>query len=896
MQREVGPKACVVRAAALLALAALTGGVQAQVCDGQFQTGIGVPGISGNGSGYLTSWDPDGAGPQGELLIVGGNYKLANTTQVTSLATWEPTFNVNSPFGIWRDLAGGVKTAAGARATVRFMQPVGTDLIVAGSFARCGPANIAASNIAKLDGLTNTWIPYGPGLNGPVYNTLIWNGILYASGNFFVGAGNTRGDSIARWNGSTWVRVGAGFQNPDPMNPLPATVPANVYAIGVLNNELYAAGDFVFSGRDMTGNPIPCFQWAKWLPQFGVWSSILSGSLAAPFPYTPAVYTMKTYGNRLYAGGVWDNLGFSLASTAGGAPAPTNGGVFKVFGVSQVFNIGQVATEMIVAGDFEFAGAAQTALCRNVVRWDGLRFYGVADGGTLGPVNAVTQHRGQLAFMGPIERTMGGLRLKNIGWYDGSAGFYRRLGTGFDHQILAMTTYNNQLVVAGEFGRTQQEFQTPTISSFNGTTWFPIGEGLATGNGVLAEPTSVYGLTTYQNKLIAVGSIPMALPGTSMGNIAAWDGTRWSPVGQVDGPVYSAKEYRGELFITGDITNYGNICQYDGFGYNAIGFGMDAAGLSLDVHADRLIVGGLQTGAGGVATGPISRYNYDTETWSALSPTQTTWVSPDPANIPVYVSAVANIDGTLYAGGNFVSINGNAALKNIVRFNNATSRWEAMGTGPGFEVWVIKQIGGRLFVGGTGGTNIAFWTGTAWQTPDGGTDGPVWALAEYQNKLWAGGNFLTASNEASSYLTSYTLDTPVNITQTPVGGLICPSGQIVLTVQSSGTQPLTYQWFRNDVAIPNSNSSTFTVTAANAGRFKVRVSNICSNFTTANVTVEVCPADYNCDGFADAFDYDDYVSAFEIGGINADFNNDGFVDIFDYDDFVGAFEGGCGAG
>lgn len=207
MLRDVGQKACVVRVSALLAAAVLTGGAQAQVCDGQFQTGIGVPGISGNGSGYLTSWDPDGAGPVGEQLVVGGNYKLANTTIVNSLATWEPTFNVNSPFGVWRDLAGGVKTAQGARATVLYMQPVGTDLIVAGQFARCGPGNVAASNIVKLDGLTNTWIPYGPGLSGPVFCTLIWNGILYASGNFTVGAGANRGDSIARWNGSTLVRA-----------------------------------------------------------------------------------------------------------------------------------------------------------------------------------------------------------------------------------------------------------------------------------------------------------------------------------------------------------------------------------------------------------------------------------------------------------------------------------------------------------------------------------------------------------------------------------------------------------------------------------------------------------------------------------------------------------------
>ncbi len=58
-----------------------------------------------------------------------------------------------------------------------------------------------------------------------------------------------------------------------------------------------------------------------------------------------------------------------------------------------------------------------------------------------------------------------------------------------------------------------------------------------------------------------------------------------------------------------------------------------------------------------------------------------------------------------------------------------------------------------------------------------------------------------------------------------------------------------------------------------------------------------CPADFNGDGFADFFDFDDFVTCFEGGacppGQDADFNNDGFADFFDYDDFVSAFEIGC---
>ena len=58
-----------------------------------------------------------------------------------------------------------------------------------------------------------------------------------------------------------------------------------------------------------------------------------------------------------------------------------------------------------------------------------------------------------------------------------------------------------------------------------------------------------------------------------------------------------------------------------------------------------------------------------------------------------------------------------------------------------------------------------------------------------------------------------------------------------------------------------------------------------------------CPPDFNADGFLDFFDYDAFVTAYEMGDPTADpssdFNADGFLDFFDYDAFVEAYEIGC---
>ena len=62
---------------------------------------------------------------------------------------------------------------------------------------------------------------------------------------------------------------------------------------------------------------------------------------------------------------------------------------------------------------------------------------------------------------------------------------------------------------------------------------------------------------------------------------------------------------------------------------------------------------------------------------------------------------------------------------------------------------------------------------------------------------------------------------------------------------------------------------------------------------TGHTTWTICPADFNCDNFLNGDDFDQYVSAFEIGDSSADFNQDGFVSGDDFDLFVAAFDAWC---
>ncbi|MBP6334564.1 MAG: T9SS type A sorting domain-containing protein [Bacteroidia bacterium] len=78
-----------------------------------------------------------------------------------------------------------------------------------------------------------TWIPLGAGLPGKVRTVAVFNGDIYAGGDF------TTPGRVAKWNGVSWEAVGNGFNGA-------------VNVLTVHNNQLYAGGAFTTSGSTST--------------------------------------------------------------------------------------------------------------------------------------------------------------------------------------------------------------------------------------------------------------------------------------------------------------------------------------------------------------------------------------------------------------------------------------------------------------------------------------------------------------------------------------------------------------------------------------------------------------------------------------------------------------------
>lgn len=163
------------------------------------------------------------------------------------------------------------------------------DLIVCGEFDRAGTQSI--SGIMRRSG--NQWAAMGSGLSGHIANTATvmyphdlcrFGNDLIVSGNFKLAGGQTV-NGIARWDGTQWYAMGAGFNS-------------TVYGIAVYNGELYAGGDFTQSGTTPLTN-IARWNGTSWEdPGFQ-----LHYANSSNYSY---IHTLKVLNNRLFISGGFD--------------------------------------------------------------------------------------------------------------------------------------------------------------------------------------------------------------------------------------------------------------------------------------------------------------------------------------------------------------------------------------------------------------------------------------------------------------------------------------------------------------------------------------------------------------------------------------------------------------
>ena len=676
----------------------------------------GFPGIETFQNAYaLTTWDPDGNGPQAARLVTGGSFQYVADRVADTVAAFVPET------GRWEDLGGGVDMPEvgedGSIVDSAFVNALGTfqgDLIVGGFFNDAG--GVPVGNIARWDGAS--WSAMGSGLAGFPIAMTTYNGELIVAGTFG-SAGGVTVNNIARWNGAGWQPLGS-----------PAGTSSPVSGLAVYNGELIAVGNFTSAGG------VPANRIARW--NGSVWQPLGTGLDAAGFGLAVLGSDLYVGGNFTLAGGVpqtkgvarWDGAGWH--AVAGGA----------FLGVSDL---------VVYQGDLIAGGAFITDVAggqaRQIARLDpGTQTWHTMEGGFnvgAGP-SALVVYDGELYASGGFSKA-GNTTVRGLARWSGATGSWRKIAPGFDITPTHFTSYRGELIAGGGFG-SAGDVEAKGVARWDGQAWHALGSGI--GGAVVGVVDS---LGVHDDRLIVGGNFFQA-GGVPVHHIAAWDGAAgtWSDVGGgVSGGelprVHALAVYGGDLIAAGDFDFAGgapafNIARWDGSRWHAMGAGVGVVGSMAEFQGDLYVSvfsgsGGMQRWDGSawhavpggfnnfsmtvwdgkLISGFLDPWAFDGSTWTMLPG----W-SWDPNGAGVGNFEYVVFDGDLIVAGQFENAAGIPEADGLVRFDGTS--WRSMATANGAIASITSGMAvhnGELITNGRvvhADGSVSNWRrfGTAW--------------------------------------------------------------------------------------------------------------------------------------------------------------------------------------
>jgi hypothetical protein len=317
----------------------------------------------------------------------------------------------------------------------------GSNIYIVGGFTSV--SGVSANGIAKWDG--TDWSALGSGVTS-VYALAVDSMDNVYVGGAFTTAGGVSATHIAKWNGTVWSALGSGLNANSGFG--------GVYALAIdSNNNVYAGGQFYFSGSVYNLNQI-----AKW--NGTTWSALGLGvanghieTIPEPPAYTTSVNALAVDSNdNLYVGGdfataggvnvnhiakwngtVWSSLGGGI-SCAGCYP--------KVYAFSVDSN-----NNVYAAGDFTTAGGIST---NRIAKWSGTAWEALSTGMN-GDVSELAVDSNDTVYAaGGHFTTAGGVSVNRIAKWDGTA--WSALASGTNNWVYAIAIDgSNNVMVGGSF-------------------------------------------------------------------------------------------------------------------------------------------------------------------------------------------------------------------------------------------------------------------------------------------------------------------------------------------------------------------------------------------------------------------------------------------------------------
>lgn len=344
--------------------------------------------------------------------------------------------------------------------------------------------------------------------------------------------------------------------------------------------------------------------------------------------------------------------------------------------------------------------------------------------------------------------------------------------------------------------------RSPAAASPPGA-WAALGTALAGPSFSRVDDLAVLG-----NQLVAAGSFSLA-GGQPAGNIAAWDGAAWSPLGSgLNFYVNAIAAHDGQLVAVGGFTEAGavfvnHVAVWDGVGWSALGTGLNGNPTGVASFNGKIFAARTQ------AFPPFGVQQAYVEWWN---PAVGTWFnagtfSGDQSDF-ITIFGFDVVDAQLCVGGEYMygmAAYSGTAWTNLGQSAAVVRAFEKFGsdlfTG-GYDALVEKQTGplvwtsldpawietcgqtsdlhahnGMLVAGGSFSSpgcmphpQVNAWDGSSWSPLGTGMNGSVRALAEFDGRLIAGGYFTTADGNPAGLIAMW-VATPVAVQHKTLGGV-----------------------------------------------------------------------------------------------------------------------------
>ena len=700
------------------------------------------------------------------------------------------------------------------------------DLVVGGWFLEAGATT--ANRLARWDGAA--WHAFGAGLDDNVYDIVVaTNGDLIVGGKF-EHAGGAPANRVARWDGSAWSPLGVGLNGiVNCLELLP-------------NGNLIAAGVFSASGATST-QLVAEWNGTSWSQLGGglVGGEITSMTRMANGDLVVAGALTSAGGNAVNGAALWDGTSWS------GLP-------FQPIFVSSV--------AAAPNGDLALSGLLDVAPVTTIAIWDGVSLNSVAGPGSPGKLfydtngdllsiqsnlgtgivpimrwdGTTWSQLGGLPDIVPItlHRTSTGELLAGGGNNLSLTPFAQTLstfdGTGWNAwgslpaNMAAFATSENGDLYGGSYSG---GFSASAVSRWNGTQWVSVGPAIV---GAAAD------LVALQNGgLFAVGHFET---GPNPAEVMLWDGVTWTAINADLGsfPIAAAEGPDGTLYLSGHgLAGQSSVVQFDGAGWVPVGGGLPGVVFDMTFLSNGDLLVAQTLGFGALATGQCMRWD------------GTSWTPYGPALHGRIRSVLTEVDGTVrVAGEQLLPTSGSHVLA-----GDGTT-WSVLGGGfDGYVSGLQFMPNGDLLANGrftmagsatVGG--LARWDGASWSGVGADATGAIERVGLTRDgDVFVAGAFTRLAGAPSAAFGRAITNCPA-LVQSYGSGCIGPNGPLVLASLSSPWSGSEYR-----TRVYGTPSSSFVVNAIGATSVSVSLPSLlpqsfsgCSLLVSGDVLDLVLPS------------------------------------------------------